>query len=203
MGVNRRPCPGRSGQRQNPQATALRERAGRPKRPTESSQSSNLPCLTRSLVPRTAKNGASLLIWRPRRRARQPGSLDIKPCRSAFCNRAQPPGSSAKWRFCPSKKRHKAPFSATFSSIFPVFFQRAWPKWRSGRECDPEMRTARLRYPPGGSPWPAAGAFNRTFTCPAFAISFPLVSTHASSVWYRALAALVVAGAPVPPGSWP
>jgi hypothetical protein len=41
------PAPsGRITQRQNPQATALLERAGRPKRATESAQSSSLPWLT-------------------------------------------------------------------------------------------------------------------------------------------------------------
>ena len=98
------------------------------------------PVLHSRFVPRTAKNGASLSIWRSRRRSRQPGSVNVKSCRHACCNRVQSARSTAKWRFWPSKKRHKAPFSATFSSIFPVFFQRAYSEWRFGREFDLEMR---------------------------------------------------------------
>jgi hypothetical protein len=40
----------------------------------------------------------------------------------------------------------EAPFSAPFSSIFPVFFQRAWPEWRSERECDLEMHFFATNY---------------------------------------------------------
>ena len=93
---------------------------------------------------RPAKNGASLSIWRSRRRARQAHSVNVRLGRRECCNRAQPARSTAKWRFWPSKKRHKAPFSATFSSIFPVFFQRAYSEWRFGRECDLEMRVSRI-----------------------------------------------------------
>ncbi len=93
-------------------------------------------------VPRTAKNGASLQTWRLRRRARQPGSVNVKACSRACSNRAQPVGRTEKWRFGPSQKRHFAPFSGTFSSIFPVFFQRAYSEWRFGREFDLEMTLA-------------------------------------------------------------
>ena len=97
---------------------------------------------TRCFVLRPVKNGAPLPIWRSRRRARQPGSANVRSGRRACCNRLQSARSTAKWRFCPSKKRHLAPFSATFSSIFPVFFQLAFSEWRFGREFDLEMARA-------------------------------------------------------------
>jgi hypothetical protein len=31
-------------------------------------------------------------------------------------------------------------FPPLFRRFSPVFFQRAWPEWRFGRKCDPEMR---------------------------------------------------------------
>ena len=133
------PAPsGRTAQRQNPQATPLLECAGRPERPTESAQSSNLPCLTCNLVPRTAKNGALMLIWRLRRRARQPGSLDVKSHRRVFCNRAQPPGSSAKWRFWPLKKRHKCAIFRHFFVDFPRVFSTSLLGLTLWRESDLE-----------------------------------------------------------------
>jgi hypothetical protein len=98
------------------------------------------PALHMSFRAAPAKNGAPLSIWRVRRRARQPGSMNVRSGRRACCNRVQSPRRTAKWRFGPPKKRHFAPFSPTFSSIFPVFYQRAWPEWRFARECDPEVR---------------------------------------------------------------
>ena len=68
--------------------------------------------------------------------------MNVKSGRRACCSRAHSTRSGAKWRFWPSKKRHKAPFSATFSSIFPVFFQRTYSEWHFGRKCDLEMALA-------------------------------------------------------------
>ncbi len=103
------------------------------------------------LVPRSAKNGASLSIWRSRRRAPQSGFVNVRSGTRPCCNRVQSAGRTQKWRFCPSKKRHLAPFSATFSSIFPVFFQRVNSECRFGRELSPRngARRFRARLPAG------------------------------------------------------
>jgi hypothetical protein len=54
---------------------------------------------------------------------------DLQPITAASAH-----GEMALWAL------EKAPFSATFSSIFPVFFWRACPEWRFGRGLGLEMR---------------------------------------------------------------
>jgi hypothetical protein len=135
------PCKGATGQ---PRATALGTQAAPLARRNRRNRRI-YPVLHMSFRARPAKNGAPRPIWRVRRRERQPGSVIVRSDRRASCNRVQPARSTPKWRFRPSKKRHSAPFSATLSSIFPVFFQRASPEWRFGRECDLEVRFKPLR----------------------------------------------------------
>ena len=71
----------------------------------------------------------ALPIWRARRRARQPDSVNVRSGRRPRCNRVQSEGIMAKWRFRPLEK---APFSVVLRHFFDDFlrvFPRAYP-WR-------------------------------------------------------------------------
>jgi hypothetical protein len=67
-------------------------------------------------------NGARFPIWRVTSGWRQVESIDVKPGNSAASDPRPPAPTTAKWRFKRSEKRHLAPFSTPFLSIFSEFF---------------------------------------------------------------------------------
>jgi hypothetical protein len=69
-----------------------------------------------------------------RHHARRPHSVNVRSCRRASRYPEQPARSTTKWRFGPSKKRHFPSFSATFSTIFSVFFHERAFEGAIGRE---------------------------------------------------------------------
>ena len=64
------------------------QRAGRPNRAIISAQASSLPCLTYFVWCPGLQKWRPLSIWRVIRRARQPGSVNIRSSRPTCCNRA-------------------------------------------------------------------------------------------------------------------
>jgi len=70
----------------------------------------------------------------------QPDSTDVRSGRLAGCDLGPSAPGTAKWRLRPSKKRHLAPFSITFLTVFSGFFCALAHQGANGRECGPEKR---------------------------------------------------------------
>ena len=92
--------------------------------------------------PLSVKNVAPLPMWRTGGCSMQPCSTDVRSYRLDVSNLVPPEERTAKWRFGPSKKRHLPPFSTTFSTIFPGFFQRTCLRWHFGANSAPKSTGA-------------------------------------------------------------
>ena len=64
-------------------------------------------------------------------------AADVRSVRLAGCDLAPSAPGTAKWRSRPSKKRHSAPFSITFLTIFSGFFRELAHQGANWHACGP------------------------------------------------------------------
>jgi hypothetical protein len=97
-------------------------------------------CYPCGSVPTSVKNGAPPPIPGAAVGSAQPDTTDVRSGALAGCDLAPSAAGTAKWRFRPWKKRHLAPFSSTFLTIFSGFFCELSHQGADWRPCGPEKR---------------------------------------------------------------